>query len=188
MNYKRLAEATTFAAMAHKDATRKGHDELPYIVHPIESGLIAMSITNDEDVIIAAFLHDVVEDTNKTIEDIKAIFGNRVAELVAYESEDKMEEMQKSDSWKLRKIAFLEHLKNAPVEAKIVCLSDKISNMRLMAKDFADIGNKLWNKFNQKDPKEQAWYYKSIADETSELKETEAWKEYVNLCNTVFGK
>ena len=89
MNSKRLAEATTFATIAHKNDNRKGTN-IPYVSHAIEAGLIAMTMTTDEDVIIAAFLHDIVEDTPYELSDIEERFGKRVAQLVAYESEDKM--------------------------------------------------------------------------------------------------
>lgn len=186
MDSKRLAEAAAFAAKAHEGVHRKGTDE-PYISHPIEAGLIAMTITVDEDVIVAAFLHDVIEDTNYEYDDIKSRFGERVAKLVAYESEDKMRNIPAEDSWKARKQAFLEHISSAPLDAKIICLCDKVSNLRMSAITHTKKGDDMWRVFNQKDKKEQEWYYRSIAKELTELEATDAYQEYLRLCDEVFA-
>ena len=186
MNSKILAEAVQFATIAHDGAYRKG-TKIPYVAHVIEAGLIAMTLTDDEDIIIAAILHDVVEDTSFKLADIKKSFGSRVAELVSHESEDKMHHISASDSWKIRKEAFLNHLSNTPIEAKIICLSDKLSNMRLSIKTFDEKGDDMWLVFNQKDKKEQEWYYRGIYKSLSELKDTAAYKEYVEACNHVFS-
>jgi myo-inositol-1(or 4)-monophosphatase len=161
--------------------------DIPYITHPIEAGLIAMTMSDDPDVAVAAILHDVVEDTPYSEMDIEQGFGTKVAELVAHESEDKMRHMPAEDSWKRRKEAFLEHLKEAPLEAKIICLADKLSNMRLTAKEHREKGDAMWLNFNQKDKKEQEWYYRSIYKNISELEGTEAYQEYIKLCDKVFA-
>ena len=186
MNSKRLAEATTFATIAHKNDNRKGTN-IPYVSHAIEAGLIAMTMTTDEDVIIAAFLHDIVEDTPYELSDIEERFGKRVAQLVAYESEDKMKQLPPSTSWKIRKQATIDGLKEAPLEAQIICLSDKLSNIRLSVLTHKEKGDAMWEVFNQKDKKEQEWYYREIYRNLLELKETEAYREYVSLCDVVFG-
>lgn len=180
-----LARALEFAARAHEGDTRKGTD-IPYIVHPIEASIVTMGISDDVEVSIAALLHDVVEDTDFVIEDIIHEFGGAVAELVGYESEDKMRNMAVADSWKIRKVAFLEHLANAPLQAKIICLGDKVSNMRQSVKTHKEKGDDMWLVFNQKDKKEQEWYYRSIYESMPELAETGAYKEYVSMCNKVF--
>ena len=73
MNSKKYAEAVQFATIAHEGAYRKG-TKIPYVTHVIEAGLIAMSLTYDEDVVVAAILHDIVEDTSFTLEDITSKF------------------------------------------------------------------------------------------------------------------
>jgi myo-inositol-1(or 4)-monophosphatase len=181
-----LCKAVKFASRAHEGATRKGTD-IPYIMHPIEAGLIVMTLSEDPDVAVAAILHDVVEDTDYSAADIAGKFGDRVADLVAHESEDKMRHMSPEDSWKLRKEAFIENLKEAPPEAKIICLADKLSNMRLSAKVHKKKGDAMWLDFNQKDKREQEWYYRSIYENIPELAGTEAYKEYVKLCDKVFA-
>ena len=159
--------------------------------HPeysVEAGLIAMSLTYDEDVVVAAILHDIVEDTSFTLEDIEKRFGSRVSQLVAWESEDKMPWEKPEDSWKTRKQIALSELENAPIEAKIICLADKLSNIRLSAETHAEKGDDMWLVFNQKDKKQQEWYYRSIYEVLLELKDTAEYKEYVSLCDEVFGK
>lgn len=178
--------ALIFATAAHEGTFRKGSD-VPYIEHPKEAADIVRTLTDDQDIIAAALLHDVVEDTDCTIEDIRTEFGERIASIVGHESEDKREGQDPATTWKIRKIEFLEGLRDAPPEAKMVALGDKLSNMRSTAKDFRISGDALWQKFNQKDKNEQTWYYNSIADMLSEFKDTDAWKEYSALCAEVFG-
>ena len=83
-----IKEAAAFAAEAHKGAVRKGSN-IPYMTHPAETAVIVAMMTEDEEVITAALLHDVIEDAGITEEEIKDKFGARVASLVAAESEDK---------------------------------------------------------------------------------------------------
>ncbi len=186
MNTLRIAQAVKFATVAHDKTYRKGSG-VPYIAHPIEVGMLLATITDDEDIVIAGLLHDVVEDTPYTLDDIRERFGERVANLVADESEDKMSHIPKSESWKMRKESALLHLKNTSKEAKFICLCDKLSNMRESAEAFKKKGDDMWLVFNQTDKKEQEWYYRSIADILSEFSDTEVWKEYVSLCDIVFG-
>ena len=77
---------------------------------------------------------------------------------------------------------------HAPHDAKIVALGDKLSNMRAIARDYAEQGNALWNLFHAKDPKDHEWHYRCLADSLSELRDTFAYKEFQQLINQVFGK
>ena len=95
-----IDRAAKFAEQAHRGAHRKG-TRIPYIVHPLETALIASMLTNDEEILAAALLHDTIEDTDVTYEDLKQEFGTRVADLVAAESEDK------SKTWIERKGCLL---------------------------------------------------------------------------------
>ena len=83
-----INKAIKFAAEAHAGATRKGSD-IPFILHPIEAAAIVARLSNDQDLMIAAILHDTIEDTDVTYDDIKREFGARIADLVNHESEDK---------------------------------------------------------------------------------------------------
>lgn len=162
----------------------------PYIVHPLEALGIAAGITEDEEVLAAAVLHDTVEDTEATTEIIEKKFGKRVAELVAAESEDKREDQPEADTWQIRKEETLRDLKTANTDARIVCLGDKLSNIRAIERDYERISEEFWNRFNQKDKAKHAWYYKGIAEilGTDELiNKTPAYHEYKQRVEAVFG-
>lgn len=183
----RLKKAVDFAKMAHDGDFRKSTHE-PYIVHPLEVCLVASTVTDDVDVLIAALFHDVVEDTDHTLEEIREGFGDRVAGFVKDESEDKMQNIPKAMSWMIRKEKFLEHLQKAPIESKTICMSDKISNLRSTYEMHEDKGDKMWEAFNQKDPRRHAWYYRSIAETIiDDFEDTNAFKEYCELYEKIFG-
>lgn len=183
----RLRAGVEFARKAHAGDFRKSTNE-PYIVHPLEVCTVVATVTDDVDVLIAALLHDVVEDTSYTAEDIQKEFGPRVTGFVADESEDKMEDIPKAMSWLIRKEKFLEHLAKAPIESRTICLGDKVSNLRSTLMMYELKGEAMWEVFNQKDPKRHAWYYRSIADVLkTDFKDTEAFKEYARLFHKIFG-
>ena len=182
-----VEKAMIFASKAHCGTFRKG-TKIPYIVHPMEAGAIAASITDDEEVISAAILHDVLEDTSVSAEEIEKEFGKEVLRLVKSDSENKRENLPPEETWKIRKQEKIDYLKNkADKKEKIVALSDKLSNIRAICRDYEKIGDELWNRFNQKDKNEHAWYYKSFVEAFSELSETAAYREYCELINRIFG-
>ena len=178
--------AVIFAVGAHDGKMRK-IGNLPYIIHPLEASVIASGITNDREILAATLLHDTIEDTPTTEEELKELFGERVAALVMSETENKRRDLPPEQSWYIRKKEALEVLKNSDdIGVKIVWLSDKLSNMRSFYKMFLQDGLDLWNSFHQNDPSKQAWYYRSVAEYTSELCETDAWVEYNELVNIIF--
>lgn len=182
-----VEKAIIFAAKAHEGMFRKG-TEIPYIVHPMEAGAIAASVTSDKEVIAAAVLHDTLEDTETTAEEIENEFGKEVLRLVQSDSEDKREELPPEQTWKIRKQETIDYLKNkADKKEKIIALSDKLSNIRAIYRDYQKIGDELWKRFNQKDKNEHAWYYKSFVETLSELDDTAAYKEYCELVRNIFG-
>ena len=146
-------------------------------------------ITDDVEVIAAAVLHDVVEDTDATVAEVEELFGHRVAQLVAGESEDKREGLPPSETWRIRKEESLAYLRDADDPGvRMVCLGDKLSNIRAIQRDHGELGDMLWQRFNQKDPAEHAWYYRSIVDLLEgELGETEAWRELAERVEAVFA-
>lgn len=184
--YELWEQALMFAAEAHDKAYRKG-TMLPYIVHPIEVSFIVAEMTEDEEVIAAAALHDVVEDTKYSIEDIRLRFGDRIAGYVEAESENKRKEMSPEASWKIRKQEFLDKLPQEPAEIKMIALADKLSNMRSTMKEYRKIGDDIWKRFNQKDKREHRWYHTSILGILKEFQECDSWKEYKELCDVIFG-
>lgn len=181
-----LDKAINYAVEAHRNTERKGKG-LPYIIHPLEAVAIVATITADQEMLAAAALHDVVEDTEATVDDIRTEFGDRVARLVALESDPVVEGMSREESWHHRKEAAIQQLSNASREAKIVAIGDKLSNMRAIARDYAEQGDKLWQIFNVKDPAVHAWHYRGLASALKELDDTFAYKEFIQLVDQVFG-
>lgn len=181
-----VEKAYQFAAKAHKNMKRKGTD-IPYYTHPMEVGYYALLLSHKSDVVAAAVMHDVVEDTKYTLDDIKERFGEHIADLVSSESENKREDMPKAESWHIRKKEFLEHLEVASIEAKMIALADKLANVKAIKRDWEAIGDEIWNRFNVKDPKQHAWYHFSIAERTRELASYALWQEYLEVCNQLFA-
>ena len=145
-----VSEAIVFAAKAH-DGMRRKKSEAPYILHPMEAAVIVGTMTDDQDLIAAAALHDVVEDAGITLEEIKEKFGQRVWELVRSETEDKREELPPAQTWRIRKEESLAVLKNAEdIAVLMVWLGDKLANMRSIYRDFKVEGVQMWQRFNQK--------------------------------------
>ena len=182
-----INKAIQFATEAHKGVVRKG-SKLPYILHPLEAGVIVSSMTNDENVIAAAILHDVLEDTDVTYEELKKEFGV-VADYVSAESENKRKELPPEATWKIRKQETIEHLQQENrKEIKIIALADKLSNIRSMYQDYQEVGDKLWERFHEKRKEEQGWYYKSLVTAMQDMDCYLAWQEYKVLVEKVFGE
>ncbi len=181
-----LDRAIVFAVKAHAGTERRGKG-FPYIVHPMEAMEIVATMTPDQELLAAAALHDTVEDTDVTIDQIRAEFGDRVASLVAAESDVMVEGVSEEDSWHARKQAAIDRLARAPHDAKMVALGDKLSNMRAIARDYAMQGDKLWSLFHASDPKDHEWHYRGLADSLRELSGTFAFQEFESLIDQVFS-
>ena len=181
-----LDRAIVFAVRAHAGTERRGKG-FPYIVHPMEAVEIVATMTPDQELLAAAALHDTVEDTDVTIEQIRTEFGERVASFVAVESDEPHQRPDSVDNWRARKQAAINRIASASHDAKIVALGDKLSNMRAIARDYAQQGDRLWNIFHAKDPEDHEWHYRGLADALSELQDTFAYKEFENLINQVFS-
>ena len=178
--------ALLFAAEAHRGQKRK--DGGIYMLHPMEVACIIGSITQDAEVIAAGLLHDTVEDTSVTAEQILAEFGERIAALVASETEDKRPGIPAAESWRVRKEESLEFLKNSTDPGvKILWLGDKLSNMRALSRDFDTIGDAVFQRFHQKDPAMQKWYFTSVLSLLEDLSDTAAYKEFAAHIKKVFG-
>lgn len=181
-----LDKAIVFATEAHSGVFRKG-GKSPYIVHPMEAASIAARMTDDIEVIAAAVLHDVIEDTPTTAEQLEEMFGKRVADLVMRDSEDKREDRPAAETWEIRKQETLDAVQKASRDEQIIILSDKLSNLRSIYNDYTQIGDELWNRFNIKDKSKQEGYYSGIAERLNKVKNTNAFKEYIELLVAVFG-
>ena len=181
-----LDRAIVFAVRAHAGTERRGKG-FPYIVHPMEAVEIVATMTRDQELLAAAVLHDTVEDTDTTVEQIREEFGPRVASLVASESDMVVEGVSEADSWHARKQAAIDRLARASHDAKIVALGDKLSNMRAIARDYAVQGDALWSLFHVTDPKAHEWHYRGLAESLRELQDTFAYREFEQLINQVFS-
>ena len=180
-----LDRAIIFAVKAHHNTERRGKG-FPYIVHPMEAVEIVATITKDQELLAAAALHDTIEDTDVTVEDIRREFGDRVAELVHAESDQFTEGVSEEDSWHDRKQAAITRLAEAPHDAKIVALGDKLSNMRAIWRDYQTQGDALWSIFHVKDKASHEWHYRGLAASLADLKDTFAYQEFIRLIDDVF--
>lgn len=180
-----LNNAIAFAVEKHKNGLRKG-TKMPYIVHPLEVMHNLMLMGADKNLMAAGVLHDTVEDTDATLDEIVEKFGEDVASLVASHTEK-----DKSLPWKKRKDIALDHLKHANKREQMLVLADKLSNMRAIARDYDKIQDKLWERFNR-GKEDQAWYYGMGAAALMKLGEYEDTKElyweFVGLIDKVFGE
>ena len=180
-----LDRAIVFAVRAHAGTERRGKG-FPYIVHPMEAVEIVATMTSDQELLAAAALHDTVEDTDVTVEQIRAEFGDHIALLVASESDIVLDSLSDEDSWHIRKQTAIDRLARASYDVKIVALGDKLSNMRAIARDYVQQGDALWSLFRVKDRKEHEWHYRGLAASLSELSDTFAYQEFLRLINQVF--
>ena len=149
--------ACKVAAKAHYGVKRKG-TETPYITHPMAVAIILAQAGASEDVIAAALLHDTVEDTDVTLQDIAGQFGGEVARVVAGCSEP-----DKKKSWEERKEHTIGDLKTAAEGVWLVICGDKLHNVRNMALDYSKYGDDMWERFNRGKEK-QVWYYSSLVE------------------------
>lgn len=184
-----LDKAIIYACDKHKGMFRKG-DNQPYIYHPLEVLGIASLITNDDDVLCACVLHDVIEDTGATKEEIASLANERVAKLVANESENKRGNVNKESTWKTRKQETIDTINNSDdIGTKIVCLSDKLANLRSFNRLVLTKGDDAWNRFNMKDPKMHYWYFEELRKAfEKDLGDTGIYKEYCFMIDALFSR
>lgn len=182
-----LDKAILFAVRAHAGTERRGKG-FPYIVHPMEAVSIVASITSDPELLAAAVLHDTVEDTDVTLAQLEETFGSRIASLVEAETDSHNETKGEANTWRKRKQAGIERLAKAEYDVKVVAIGDKLSNMRAIASDYRQMGDRLWERFHAPNGKsDHAWRYRQLVDCLSDLADTEAYQEFVRLTDEVFG-
>ncbi len=175
-----LDKAIIFAVNAHHNTERRGKG-FPYIIHPMEAAEIVATITADQELLAAAVLHDTIEDTSVTVEQLRKEFGDKVAELVFEESDKFIEGQSEQESWHQRKQAAIDRLAKASHDAKIVAMGDKLSNMRAIARDYEICGDELWKIFHVTDKASHEWHYRGLANALKELNDTFAYKVFVEL-------
>ena len=180
-------EAIIFATQKHSGQVRKlAHT--PYILHPLEVAAIISTMTGDRNTMAAGALHDTIEDCDVDPLEIRERFGSRVFQLVLSETEDKLSDRPAAETWRERKEESLLMLANTKdLDVKILWLADKLSNMRSFYREYLKRGNGVWEVLHQKDPAMQGWYYKTIAENLTELSDTAAYREYTMLVKEIFG-
>lgn len=183
-NTELVDKAINYAVLYHKNTRRKGKN-IPYVVHPLEAMSIVATITEDNELLAAACLHDLIEDTDVTYEDIKKEFGKRIADIVYEESVNEIPNYENLSWLEVKKIA-LDNLKKASIDVKIVALADKLSNIRAINLDFKKRGMELWKIFKVKDPQIHKWRYTELTKCFNELEYTDAFKEFKKLVDETF--
>ncbi|HKL12202.1 MAG TPA: HD domain-containing protein [Halanaerobiales bacterium] len=178
-----IAEALKVATKAHRSGNRKGGDQIPYIVHPIEVALTLQENNMSEEIIAAGLLHDTLEDTEIKITDLKDRFGKEITDLVIGASERL--ENRDNTAWEERKQYTVDHLRNAERKIKYISCADKLSNIRSMIRDYDEIGDKLWSRFNRGYEK-QNWYYTNLVDSLSDLEGLEMYEQFRLAVNYLF--
>lgn len=154
---QKLFQAIEFATKAHSGQFRK-QIKIPYIIHPLGVSKILIESGCSEEVVVAGLLHDTVEDTEVTLDQIENEFGKEVARLVEGASEP-----DKSDSWDNRKKHTIDYLQDAPIDVVLVTFADKLDNMRAIRSDYEKIGDEVFGRFNEPKDK-QRWYFESLAE------------------------
>ncbi|MCR5604069.1 MAG: HD domain-containing protein [Lachnospiraceae bacterium] len=182
-----VEEAIIYATIMHQGKVRKFKNR-PFILHPLEVAEILSTMTDDAEIITAGILHDIVESTDGTLEEIEKRFGKRVAYLVQSESENEYPDKDRSETWKIRKEESLSILRNSNDRGvKMVWLADKLSNLRSISGMYSEMGEAIWDTLDEGDPVMQCWYYKTVAEliELS-LNRTGAFKELIKHINFIW--
>lgn len=167
MPFSPLVErALRVAARAHREHCRKASD-IPYITHPAGVALLLVqSGFSDEHILAAALLHDVVEDTDWTAEDLAGEFPESVVKSVALLTERKRDEEGRPRKWRDRKEDHLAQIEQAPVEVRAIVLADKLHNLGTMLFDL-ECGEPLWPRFHAP-PEEIIWYHRRMIEVASQ--------------------
>ena len=187
-----VERAKEFAYERHEGQVRKGSG-VPFTTHLESVVEIVKKLTEDDKVISAAWLHDVVEDTDTTLSEVRSLFGNTVAHYVNLESEDKRPGVDEKTSWRARKEEQIQCLRNThrgDGDVFMIALGDKLANTKEMLADKRIVGNEVWGKFNNTSPIDQKWYYQSFADvirDKSNLGGTEVFSEFTSVLSELFS-
>lgn len=176
-----IEKAIIVASKAHDGQYRK-LTQIPYITHPLSVGLILLKANVKEELIAAGILHDTVEDTELTLEEIKEEFGEVVAEIV-----DGCSEPDKSLTWEERKEHTISFLRTASEEIRIVVCADKLHNIRSMIRDYEELGDQVWRRFSRGRDK-QEWYYRNVTASLGHSSTFPLLDELKSEVNSLFGK
>ena len=185
MDYSKLTiKALEYAALNHKDDVRKG-TATPYIVHPVEVAMILKESSLAEEIVAAGILHDILEDTNVSPEEIRSEFGEEILRLVLGASE-KLENRD-DRSWRKRKEHTINYLKDeADFKIKLIACADKLSNARSTLRDLeTEDPEEFWSRFNA-GKEEQKWYYQSLVESLKQLDGMKMYNEFKEVVDRLF--
>jgi (p)ppGpp synthase/HD superfamily hydrolase len=159
---KRFQKAFSFAATMHAQQTRK-RTTIPYIAHLMTVSALVLEAGADEDLAIAALLHDVVEDCGgkPVLGEVRKRFGRRVAGIVAGCTDS---DTYPKPPWRERKKIYLKHLRHANADVLLVSAADKLHNVRETLRDYRAQGEPVWQRFRGK-REGTLWYYRALAEE-----------------------
>lgn len=164
MTTARFESALLYAHQVHQGQRRKGTG-IPYVAHVLGVAAIAMEYGADEDEAIGALLHDAAEDGGgeATLAEIRARFGDAVAEIVLGCSDSLVEDPEDKLPWQERKENYLAHLETASPSVCLVSAADKLHNVRAIARDYREHGEEIFERF-QGHRDGTLWYYETVAD------------------------
>ena len=182
-----LEEAIIYATVMHQGKIRKLRG-VPVILHSMEVAQILSTMTDEQELLTAGILHDIVENTDGTLGEIKKRFGKRVAFLVSSVSEFKNPADDVPDTWKQRKEDSLLTLRSSnDLGVEMLWLADKLADIRALAGVYSEAGEALWAQLQQNDPALQHWYYRSVAESVElSLNKTGAFKELIKHINFIW--
>ncbi len=156
----KIEQAVIKASQLHQRQKRKGDPAIPYIIHPFCVAFILSHYTDDEDIIIAGLLHDVIEDTSYTYKELAKDFGIKIKNIVKEVSGSNMKGGKKA-TWQKRKEDYLKYLKDASFEAMMVSCADKMHNLMAVEPAYKKYGKELWDRFNAPVEK-KFWFYGEV--------------------------
>lgn len=160
---EQLHNAITRATQYHKDQNRKMSTQeiIPYVSHPFAVALILSEFTHDTNVLIAALLHDLPEDTDYNLEKLKQEFGEKIYTIVSHLTEIELKSRQET-TWEERKVRYFKLLETAPEETLLVVSADKIHNLKSMIYSYKKVGNFMWDDFNDSGKDKQLWFHGEV--------------------------
>jgi (p)ppGpp synthase/HD superfamily hydrolase len=162
---KKIQKALNLAAAKHNGQMRKS-SKLPYIVHPFSVAIILSEFTDDENVIVAGLLHDLLEDVESySYQNLKNDFGQKIADIILGISEENDFDNGESEkeTWKKRKLGYLKNLEKQNQESLLICAADKIHNLKSMSRIYQEQKRGMWRDFNAPLEK-QIWYYQAVIE------------------------
>ena len=171
---RRFEQALLFATRKHAGQSRKG-TAVPYVAHLLSVAGLVLEAGGDEDLTIAALLHDVVEDCGGApmLKEIRRRFGKRVAHVVDGCTDT---DLDPKPPWRQRKEDYIAHLRTADADTRLVSAADKLHNVRSIVAIYREIGDRVCERFHGKRDG-TLWYYRTLLDEFQRKKSSPLIRE-----------